>query len=40
VLLTGYSQGSVIAPAVIAQLPATTRDQVALLTLACPARRP
>ena len=39
VLLTGYSQGSVIAPAVIAQLPATTRDQVALLTLACPARR-
>jgi hypothetical protein len=38
-LLTGYSQGSVIAPAVIAQLPATTRGRVALLTLACPARR-
>jgi hypothetical protein len=39
VLLTGYSQGSVIAPAVIAQLPDETRPQVALLTLACPARR-
>ena len=39
VLLTGYSQGSIIAPAVIAQLPDETRDQVALLTLACPARR-
>lgn len=39
VLLTGYSQGAVITPAVIAQLPRKTRDQVALLTLACPARR-
>jgi hypothetical protein len=39
VLLTGYSQGSVIAPAVVAQLDAATRGQVALLTLACPARR-
>jgi hypothetical protein len=39
VLLTGYSQGAVIAPAVIAQLPADVRSQVALLTLASPARR-
>jgi hypothetical protein len=39
VLLTGYSQGSVIAPAVIAQLPADVLPDVALLTLACPARR-
>jgi hypothetical protein len=39
VLLTGYSQGSVIAPAVIAQLPPEARSSVALLTLACPARR-
>jgi len=39
VLLNGYSQGSIIAPAVIAQLPDDTRDKVALLTLACPARR-
>jgi hypothetical protein len=38
-LLTGYSQGSIITPAVIAQLPTVTRDRVALLTLACPARR-
>jgi hypothetical protein len=38
-LLTGYSQGSVIAPAVIAQLPAEVLPEVALLTLACPARR-
>ncbi len=39
VLLTGYSQGSVIAPAVIAQLPPEVRCCVALLTLACPAQR-
>ena len=39
VLLTGYSQGSVIAAAAIAQLPLEVRRQVALLTLACPARR-
>jgi len=39
VLLTGYSQGSVIAPAVIAQLPLPVLPEVALLTLACPARR-
>ncbi len=39
VLLTGYSQGSVIAPAVVAQLPADTLGQAALLTLACPLRR-
>ena len=38
-LLTGYSQGSVIAPAVIAQLPPEVLPEVALLTLACPARR-
>jgi hypothetical protein len=38
-LLTGYSQGSVIAPAVIAQLPPDVIGDVALLTLACPARR-
>jgi hypothetical protein len=39
VLLTGYSQGSIIAPAVVAQLRAETREQVKLLTLACPARK-
>jgi hypothetical protein len=40
VLLTGYSQGSVIAPAVVAQLPDDgTLRQTALLTLACPVRR-
>ncbi|SOD74824.1 hypothetical protein SAMN05892883_4016 [Jatrophihabitans sp. GAS493] len=39
VLLTGYSQGSIIAPAVIAQLPAQTMERVSLMTLACPARR-
>ena len=39
VLLTGYSQGSVIAPAVVAQLPGDTLPQTALLTLACPLRR-
>jgi hypothetical protein len=39
VLLTGYSQGSVIAPAVVAQLPEDTLQQTALLTLACPVRR-
>jgi hypothetical protein len=40
VLLTGYSQGSVIAPAVVAQLPDDgTLGQTALLTLACPVRR-
>jgi hypothetical protein len=38
-LLTGYSQGSVIAPAAIAQLPEEVLPDVALLTLACPARR-
>ena len=38
-LLTGYSQGAVIAPAVIAQLPEDILPDVALLTLACPARR-
>ena len=41
VLLTGYSQGSIIAPAVAAQLPPAVlkRPEFALLTLACPARR-
>jgi hypothetical protein len=39
VLITGYSQGSLIAPAVVAQLPSRTVDKVALLTLACPFRR-
>jgi len=39
VLITGYSQGAVIAPAVVAQLPRKTLDFAALLTLACPARR-
>jgi hypothetical protein len=38
-LLTGYSQGSVIAPAVVAQLPPEVLPEVALLTLACPAQR-
>ena len=38
-LLTGYSQGSVIAPAVVAQLSPKVLPDVALLTLACPARR-
>jgi hypothetical protein len=41
VVLTGYSQGSIIAPAVAAQLPpeVLSRPDFALLTLACPARR-
>ncbi len=41
VLLTGYSQGSIIAPAVAAQLPRNVLEgpDFALLTLACPARR-
>jgi hypothetical protein len=39
VLLSGYSYGSVIASAVIAQLPQWVRGDVALLTLACPMRR-
>jgi hypothetical protein len=39
VLLSGYSHGSVIASAVIAQLPPEVRGDVALLTLACPLRR-
>jgi hypothetical protein len=39
VLVTGYSQGAAIAPAVVAQLPEETRQRIALLTLACPARQ-
>jgi hypothetical protein len=38
VLLTGYGQGSILAPAVVAQLPPDARRDIALLTLACPAR--
>lgn len=38
-LLTGYSQGAVITPAVVALLPHDTRDRTSLLTLASPARR-
>jgi hypothetical protein len=37
--LTGYSQGSILAPAVVAQLPPGAQGDIALLTLACPARR-
>jgi hypothetical protein len=39
VLLVGYSQGSPITTAVVAQLPPAVRDKIALLTLASPARR-
>jgi hypothetical protein len=39
VMLSGYSHGSAIAAAVIAQLPAEVRRDVALLTLACPVRQ-
>jgi hypothetical protein len=39
VLLTGYSQGVILVTAAVAQLPRPTTDQVALLTLASPARR-
>lgn len=39
VLLTGYSQGAVIAPAVVALLPDAALGDVSLLTLASPARR-
>jgi hypothetical protein len=39
VLLTGYSQGVILVTAAVAQLPQPTKDQVALLTLASPARR-
>jgi hypothetical protein len=39
VLLTGYSQGVILVTAAVAQLPRATRDKVALLTLASPARR-
>jgi hypothetical protein len=39
VLLTGAGQGSIIASAVVAQLPAEVLSDVALLTLACPVRR-
>jgi hypothetical protein len=39
VLFTGYSQGSILVTAAVAQLPEPTRDKIALLTLASPARR-
>ena len=39
IVLNGYSQGSPISIAVIAQLPGKSPDRVALLTLACPAHR-
>jgi hypothetical protein len=39
VLLTGYSQGTPISIAVMAQLPVEVRGRVALLTLAAPIRR-
>jgi hypothetical protein len=39
VLLTGYSQGTPISIAVMAQLPPEVRDDMALLTLAAPIRR-
>ena len=39
VLLTGYSQGTPISIAVMAQLPVDVRDRLALLTLAAPIRR-
>jgi len=39
VLLTGYSQGTPISVAVMAQLPQRVRDRMALLTLAAPIRR-
>jgi hypothetical protein len=39
VLFTGYSQGVILVTAAVAQQPQPTRDKVALLTLASPARR-
>jgi hypothetical protein len=39
VLLTGYSQGTPISIAVMAQLPQEVREQMSLLTLAAPIRR-
>ncbi|MGY1602100.1 hypothetical protein [Geodermatophilus sp. SYSU D00815] len=39
VVVVGYSQGTVIAAAVVAQLPREVRRHVALLTLAAPVRR-
>jgi hypothetical protein len=38
-LLTGYSQGTPISVAVLAQLPQDVRDDMSLLTLAAPIRR-
>jgi hypothetical protein len=39
VLINGYSQGSPIAAAIIAQLPQDLRDKVSLVTVGCPLRR-
>jgi predicted esterase len=38
-LFTGYSQGAVIVPAVVALLPDDARKATSLLTLASPAQR-
>jgi len=38
-LINGYSQGSPIAAAVIAQLPQELRDKITLITVGCPLRR-
>jgi hypothetical protein len=39
VLINGYSQGSPIAAAIIAQLPQELRNKVSLVTVGCPLRR-
>ncbi len=39
VLINGYSQGSFIAAALIAQLPSAKREKVLLMTAGCPLRR-
>jgi hypothetical protein len=39
VLINGYSQGTPIAAAVIAQLPQELRDKITLVTVGCPLRR-
>jgi hypothetical protein len=39
VLINGYSQGSPIAAAIIAQLPQELRDKTSLVTVGCPLRR-
>jgi hypothetical protein len=39
VLINGYSQGTPVAAAVIAQLPQELRDKITLVTVGCPLRR-